>query len=55
MTAVHRSSSASTTVTPRLLRNPRSPANVVASPTTTLGIWKSRIAPVHIWHGERVV
>jgi len=27
---------------------------IVASPTTTFGIWNSRIAPVHIWHGESV-
>jgi hypothetical protein len=25
------------------------------SPTTTRGIWKSRMAPVHIWHGDSVV
>jgi hypothetical protein len=28
---------------------------VRASPTTTRGIWKSKIAPVHIWHGDSVV
>ena len=40
---------------PATVRKPRSPAKVSASPTTTRGIWNSRIAPEHIWHGDSVV
>src|SRR5690242_5582287 len=55
MAAMQPSSSSRTISTPRPARKPRSPAKVWASPTTTRGIWKSRMAPVHIWHGERGV
>ena len=55
MVATQSGSPSSTTCTPRLARKPRSPSYVSASPTTTRGIWNSRIAPVHIWHGDSVV
>ena len=52
---MQRSSSSSVTTTPWPVRKSRSPANVPASPTTTRGIWNSRMAPVHIGHGDSVV
>jgi hypothetical protein len=55
ITATQAGSSSSATSTPRSRRKARSPGKVRASPTTTRGIWNSKIAPVHIWQGDSVV
>ena len=53
--ATHSGSSMTVTSTPRERSSASAPRNVWFSPTTTRGILYSRIAPVHMSHGDKVV
>src|SRR5262245_1344578 len=55
ISSIQRASSTTSTAAPRPRSRSSSPRNVTFSPTTTRGMRYSRIAPVHIAHGERVV
>ena len=55
ISSTHSASSSTTTSTPRSRSRSSAPRNVRFSPITTRGILYSRIAPVHMSHGDNVV